>query len=133
MRKITLFALTLMMTFTMMFAFVGCATTSPVDTSVCIDAGDWFIATYSDSEPVTFLTTFSDDTKVEICKTFAPEEANGKHLSYIGFRFHKVDWVSEKYYTYFLVKKDEPYAVLVVNVNDGRELRLYYYLKDIVE
>ena len=122
----------LMMAFTMMFAFVNCATTSPVDTGVYIDAGDWFITTNSDNEP-TYFDEYSDDRKVEIYKSLVTEEINGKHPVYDGFEFHKVGWVAEKYYTYFLVKKDETYMVVVVNVGDGRELRLYHYLKDIVE
>lgn len=122
----------LMMAFGLSVAFTGCATTSPVDTGVVIDAGDWFIATNSDNTPI-YFDTYSDDKKVEIYKALAPEEVNRKHLLYDGFEFHKVGWVAEKYYTYFLVKKDETYTVLVNNMGDGRELRLYYYLKDIVE
>ena len=123
----------LMMVFTMMVGFTGCATTSTVDTTVFMDAGDWFITTCSDNEPQEYLDAYSDDRKVEICKALATETINGKSLIYDGFEFHKVGWVAEKYYTYFLVKKDETYMVIVVNVEDGRELRLYYYLKDIVE
>lgn len=122
----------LMMVFGLSAAFVSCATTSSVDTGVTIDAGDWFIVTNSDNTP-TYFDTYSDDKKVEIHKALAPEEINGKHLLYDGFEFHKVGWVAEKYHTYFLVKKNETYTVLVVNMGDGRELRLYYHLKDIVE
>lgn len=122
----------LMMVFGLSAAFVSCATTSSVDTGVTIDAGDWFIVTNSDNTP-TYFDTYSDDKKVEIHKALAPEEINGKHLLYDGFEFHKVGWVAEKYYTYLLVKKNETYTVLVVNMGDGRELRLYYHLKDIVE
>ena len=112
--------------------FVGCATTPSADASVAIDAGDWFIATRSDNEP-TYFDEYSDNKKVEIYKALANEKINGKHLVYDGFEFHKVGWVAEKYYTYFLVKKDETYMVLVNDVGDGRELRLHYYLKDTVE
>ena len=122
----------LMMVFGL-FAFVSCATTSPVDTSVVIDKGDWLIITSSDNEPLTYMYTFSDNKKVEICKALAPEEVNGKHLVYDGFEFHKADKYVEMYYTYSFVKKDETYVVLVNNIGDGRELRLYYYLKDIIE
>lgn len=122
----------LMMVFGLSAAFVSCATTAPVDTSVYIDAGDWFVATNSDNEPV-YFDTYSDDRKVEIYKSLVPEEINGKRVVYDGFEFHEVGWVAEEYYTYFLVKKDETYMVVVDNVGDGRELRLYNYLKDIVE
>lgn len=122
----------LMMVFGLSAVFVSCATTSPVDTDVTIDAGDWVIATNSNNKP-TYFDTYSDSRKVEIYKALAPEELNGKHLLYDGFEFHKAGWVAEKYYTYFLVKKNETYMVLVVNVGDGRELRLFYHLKDIVE
>lgn len=122
----------LMMVFGLSAVFVGCATTSSVDTGVAIDAGDWFIVTNSDNEP-TYFDKYSDDRKVEIYKALVTEEINGKHLLYDGFEFHKVGWVAEKYYTYFLVKKDETYTVVVVNIGDGRELRLFYHLKDIVE
>ena len=115
-----------------LFAFVSCATTTPVDTGVYIDKGDWFIATNSDSTP-TYFDEYSDDKKVEIYKALAPEVINGKHLVYDGFEFCKVGCVAEKYYTYLFVKKDETYMVLVNNVGDGRELRLYYQLKDTVE
>ena len=96
------------------------------------DAGDWFVTTSSDNKP-TYFDEYSDDKKVETYKALAPEEINGKHLSYDGFGFHKVSPVAEKYYTYFLIKKDEAYVVVVNNIGDGRELRLYYHLKDIVE
>ena len=122
----------LMMVFGLSTVFVSCATTSPVDTSVVIDAGDWFITTCSDNTP-TYFDEYSDDRKVEIYKALVAEEINGKHPVYDGFEFHKVGWAAEKYYTYFLVKKDETYVAIVVNVGDGRELRLYYHLKDIVE
>lgn len=119
----------LMMVFGLSAVFVSCATTSSVDTGVTIDAGDWFIIASSDGEPITYLADYSDNKKVEICKAFAPEEINGKHLLYDGFEFHKVSQVAEKYYVYTLVKKDETYMVYVVNVEDGRELRLFYHLK----
>ena len=122
----------LMMVFGLSAVFVSCATTAPVDTSVYIDAGDWFIATNSDNKPV-YFDTYSDDRKVEIYKSLVSEEINGKRVVYDGFEFHKVGWVAEKYYTYFLVKKDETYMVAVVDVGDGRELRLYHSLEDIVE
>lgn len=122
----------LMMVFGLSAAFVSCATTAPVDTGVVIDAGDWFIATNSDNEPI-YFDTYSDSKKVEIYKSLVPEEVNGKHLLYDGFEFHKAGWVAEKYYTYFFVKKNETYAVYVINVGDGRELRLFYHLKDTVE
>lgn len=123
----------LMMVFGLSAVFVSCATTPPVDTSVVIDAGDWFITTASDNEPITYLADYPDSKKVEICKAFTAEEINGKRLLFDGFEFHKVSQVAEKYYVYTLVKKDETYMVYVVNVEDGRELRLYYHLKDIVE
>lgn len=123
----------LMMVFGLSAVFVSCATTSSVDTSVFIDAGDWFITTDSDSEPITYLADYSDSKKVEICKAFIPEEVDGKRLLFDGFEFHKVGQVAEKYYVYSLVKKDETYVIYVVNVEDGRELRLFYHLKDIVE
>lgn len=123
----------LMMVFGLSAAFVSCATTSSIDTGVTIDAGDWFIATASDNEPLTYLADYSDSKKVEICKAFTTEEINGKHLLFDGFEFHKVSQLAEKYYVYTFVKKDETYMVYVVNVEDGRELRLYYHLKDIVE
>ena len=122
----------LMMTVIMMAGFVSCATTAPVDTGVAIDAGDWFITADSGHTP-TYFDEYSDGRKVEIYKSLAPEEINGKHLVYDGFEFHKVSPIAEKYYAYFFVKKDETYMVLVNNIGDGRELRLYYYLKDIVE
>ena len=122
----------LMMSVTMMIGFVSCATTAPVDTSVAIDAGDWFIATNSDNTP-TYFDEYSDDRKVEIYKALLAEEINGKRPVYDGFEFHKVGWAAEKYYTLFFVKKDETYMILVNNLGDGRELRLYYHLKDIVE
>ena len=122
----------LMMVFTMMTGLVSCATTAPVDTGVVIDAGDWFIATNSDNTP-TYFDEYSDSKKVEIYKSLAPEEINGKRLVYDGFEFNKVSLVAEKYYTYIFVKKDETYMVLVNNLGDGRELRLYYHLKDTVE
>ena len=122
----------LMMAFTVMVGFVGCATTAPVSTGVFIDRGDWFIATSSDNTP-TYFDGYSDNRKVEIHKSLAPEEINRKHLVYDGFEFHKVSPVAEKYYTYSFVKKDETYMVLVNNLGDGRELRLYYHLKDIIE
>ena len=125
-------AMVLMMAFTMMVGFVGCATTAPVDTGVSIDCGDWFIAANSDSTP-TYFDEYSDNRKVEIYKSLAPEDIDRKHLVYDGFEFHKVSPAAEKYYTYFFVKKDETYLVLVNNLGDGRELRLYYHLKDIVE
>ena len=123
----------LMMVFGLSAVFVSCATTSSVDTRVVIDAGDWFITTVSDSEPITYLADYSDSKKVEICKSFIAEEINGKRLLFDGFEFHKVGWAAEKYYVYTLVKKDETYMVYVVNVEDGRELRLFYHLKGIVE
>lgn len=132
MKKITLFIMILMMVFGLSAAFVSCATTSSVDTDVVIDAGDWFIATGKDNTP-SYFDTYSDSKKVEIYKALTPGEINGKHLVYDGFEFHKVGWVAEKYYTYFFVKKDETYMILVNDVGDGRELRLYYHLKDIVE
>lgn len=119
------------MAFTMITGLVSCATTAPVDTSVTIDAGDWIIATNSDNKPTNYLDTYPDSKKVEICKALAPEEINGKHLLYDGFEFHEVGWVAKKYYTYIFVKKDETYMVLVINTGDGRELRLYYHLKDV--
>ena len=122
----------LMMVVTMMTGLVSCATTSSVDTGVVIDAGDWFITTYSDNKP-TYFDEYSDARKVEIYKSLVTEEINGKHLLYDGFEFHKVSPVAEKYYGYFFVKKDETYMVVVNNIGDGRELRLYYHLKDIVE
>lgn len=122
----------LMVVVTMMLGFVSCATTSPVDTGVAIDAGDWFIATNSDNTP-TYFDEYSDARKVEIYKSLVTEEINGKRLVYDDFEFHKVSPVAEKYYTYFFVKKDETYMVVVNNIGDGRELRLYYQLKDIVE
>lgn len=122
----------LMMAFGLSAAFVSCATTSPVDTGVYIDAGDWFIATSSDGTPI-YFDGFSDDRKVEIYKSLLDEEINGKIPVYDGFEFHKVSPTAEKYYTYFFVKKDETYMVVVNNIGDGRELRLYYHLKDIVE
>lgn len=128
MRKVLV---TLMMVFGLL-TFVSCATTSPVDTSVVIDKGDWLIITSSDNTP-TYFDEYSDSKKVEIYKALAPEVVNGKRLVYDGFEFHKADKYVEMYHTYFFVKKDETYAVLVSNIGDGRELRLYYYLKDIVE
>ena len=122
----------LTMVVTMMVGLVSCATTSSVDTSIFIDAGDWFITTSSDNTPI-YFDKYSDDKKVEIYKSFAPEEANGKRLVYDGFEFAKVSPIAEEYYTYFFVKKDETYMVWVNNVGDGRELRLYYHLKDIIE
>ena len=122
----------LMMVFGLSAGFVSCATTAPVNTSVYIDAGDWFIATTSNNTP-TYFDEYSDDRKVEIYKSLLAEEINGKHPVYDGFEFNKVSPVAEKYYTYFFVKKDETYMVVVNNLGDGRELRLYYYLKDIVE
>ena len=122
----------MMMVVAMMIGFVSCATTAPANTGVSIDFGDWFVATNSDNTPV-YFDEFSDDRKVEIYKSFAPEEINGKRLVYEGFEFSKVDRIAEKYYTYFFVKKDETYIVLVNNIGDGRELSLYYRLEDIVE
>ena len=126
------FVLMMMMIVTMMTGLVSCATTAPVSTGVYIDRGDWFIATNSDNTP-TYFDKYSDNRKVEIYKSIAPEEINRKHLVYDGFEFHKVGCVAEKYYSYFFVKKDETYMVLVNNIGDGRELRLFYHLKDIVE
>lgn len=126
----------LMMVFGLSAAFVGCATTSSVDTCATIDAGDWFLIAIRDIELASYLTTFSDNKKVEICKAFIAEEINGKRLLFDGFEFHKVGQVAEKYNLYTLytfVKKDETYMVYVINIGDGRELRLYYHLKDIVE
>ena len=125
-------AMVLMIAFTMMVGFVSCATTAPVDNGVYIDRGDWFITTSSDNTP-TYFDEYSDNRKVEIYKSLAPEEINRKLLVYDGFEFQKVSPVAEKYCTYFFVKKDETYMVLVNNIGDGRELRLYYHLKDIVE
>ena len=121
-----------MMVFGLSAVFVSCATTAPVDTGVTIDAGDWFIATNSDNTP-TYFDEYSDSRKVEIYKALAPEEIGRKRLVYDGFEFHKASPITEKYYTYLFVKKDETYIVLVNNIGDGRELRLYYHLKDIVE
>lgn len=112
--------------------FDSCATTAPVDTSVAIDAGDWFIATDSDNTLIC-LDEYSDDRKVEIHKALFPEEIYGKRPVYVGFEFHKVGRLAEKYSTYLFVKKDETYLVAVNNLGDGRELRLFYHLKDIVE
>ena len=122
----------LMMVFGLSAAFVSCATTASADTGIVIDSGDWWIVSNSENTP-TYFDEYSDNKKVEIYKSLAPEEINGKHLVYDGFEFNKVDGVAEKYYTYFFVKKDETYMVLVNNVGDGRELRLFYHLKDIVE
>ena len=122
----------LMMSVTMMIGFVSCATTAPVDTSVAIDAGDWFIATNSDNTP-TYFDEYSDDRKVEIHKALFREEIYGKRRVYVGFEFHRVGRLAEKSSTYLFVKKDETYLVAVNNLGDGRELRLFYHLKDIVE
>ena len=122
----------LMMVFGLSAVFVSCATTAPVDTGVYIDAGDWFIATNSDNTP-TYFNGYSDSKKVEIYKSIAPEEINGKHLVYDGFEFNKVSLITKKYCSHFFVKKDETYMILVNDIGDGRELRLFYYLKDIVE
>lgn len=120
----------LMMAFTMMTGLISCATTSPVDTSVVINVGDWTIVTNSDNKPLNYLDGYPDSKKVEICEALAPEEINGKHLIYDGFEFHEASWITKEYYTYIFVKKDETYMVWVINTGDGRELRLYYHLKD---
>lgn len=122
----------LVMVFGLSAVFVGCATTSSADTGVVIDTGDWLIITNSDNEPL-YFDEYSDNKKVEICKALAPAEINGKRLVYDGFEFSEVTVAAEMYHTYFFVKKDKTYMVLVINMGDGRELRLYYYLKDIVE
>lgn len=121
----------LMMVFGL-FGFISCATTSSVDTGVTIDVGDWFIATSRDNTP-SYFDAYSDSKKVEIYKSLAPEEINRKHLVYDGFEFCELGPFTKMYYTYLFVKKDETYMVLVNDVGDGRELRLYYHLKDIVE
>lgn len=122
----------LMMVFGLVAGLVSCATTSSVDTSVVIDAGDWFVVTDSENTPIHF-DNLSDDRKVEIFKSLAPEAINGKHLVYEDFEFAEVGWPADEYYTYFFVKKDETYIVFVNDVGGGRELRLYYSLEDIVE
>lgn len=122
----------MMMVFGLSTTFVSCATTSSVDTSAVIDTGDWLIITSSDNRPV-YFGEISDARKVEICKSAVPEEINGKHLLYDGLEFNKVGSVAEKYYSYFFVKKDMTYMVVVSNIGDGRELELYYRLEDIVE
>ena len=62
-----------------------------------------------------------------------PKKTGEYENEYIGLEICKVNEMSKKYFNYFMCSKDKTHFVFFQNLGDGRELRLYYHLKDIVE
>ena len=116
----------LLMILMMVFA-VGCgAFAKPLS----FDAGEYKILTNDENEQYLFFTRYSDSQIVKLIKAAAPEEIDGRRLVFKCYFINdKVTWIAEKYYNYYLIKKDNTEMMFCHNLGDGREIVVVYKLE----
>lgn len=116
MKKITLFVLTLMM--------AGTLFAKPVN----IEKNYYYILT-DDENPQTDFSDLSDTDIISLVVSSFPKKIGEYEYKYTGFSFEEVDELSEKYFNYLIVYKNNSRMLLVQNLGDGRQLTVMFKRK----
>ena len=71
----------------------------------------------------------SDADIISLVVSSFPKKIGEYEYKYTGFSFEEVDELSEKYFNYFIVYKNNSRMLLVQNLGDGRQLTVMFKRK----
>ena len=117
MKKIlTVLMMTLMM--------AGSLFAKPVD----FKTDSYYILADDENEQVDF-SWLSDANIITLLVNAFPKKTGEHEYKYVGFSFEEVDELSEKYFRYLMVSKNNKHVLLVQNLGDGRQIMLRFKIK----